>query len=81
MKEVYRVLKPGGRIFICNEAVRDGGDPDRYSYFINTIGMKVYSEEELAMALKQAGYKNIKAVRHQSKNRICIIAEKPVKGE
>ena len=81
MKEVYRVLKPGGRIFICNEAVRDEGNPDGYSYFINTIGMKVYSEEELATALKQAGYKNIKAVRHQSKNRICIIAEKPVKGE
>ena len=81
MKEVYRVLKPGGSILICNEAVRDGGNPDRYSYFVNTIGMKVYSEEELATALKQAGYMHIKAVRHQSKNRICIIAEKPAEGE
>ena len=81
MKEVYRVLKPGGSIFICNEAVWDGRNPDRYRYFINTIGMKVYSEEELATALKQAGYMNIKAIRHQSKNRICIIAKKQVKGE
>ena len=79
MKEVYRVLKPGGSIFICNEAVQDGDNPNRYSYFIAAIGMQVYSEKELDTVLKQAGYINIKAVRHQSKNWICIIAEKPVK--
>ena len=81
MREVYRVLKPGGSIFICNEAARDEKKPARYNYFINTIGIKVYSEEELATALKQAGYINISTIRHQSKNRICTIAEKPEKGE
>ena len=81
MKEVYRVLKQGGTILVCNEAVRDGENSDRYSYFIDTLGMNVYSGEELAAALKQAGYINIKAVRHQRKNWICMIAEKPVKGE
>ena len=77
LQEVRRVLKPGGRILICNEAVHEDIRPDKYDFFVKAVGMKIYSENELFSALQEAGYIRIKAFWHQSKNRICMIAQKP----
>ena len=77
MKEIYRVLEPGGRFFICNEAVHEDNHPNKYDYFVKTIGMKVYSEDELTTALEGAGYIRIKVFRHRTKALICIVAYKP----
>lgn len=77
MREVFRVLKRGGKFYICNEAVADEAHPERYRYFIDTIGMKVYAGQQLVTLLEEAGFTDIQVVRHERKNWICVAAHKP----
>jgi ubiquinone/menaquinone biosynthesis C-methylase UbiE len=76
MKEVYRVLKPGGVFLICNEAARDEMRADRYDYYIRTIGMKIYSEREIKKGIYDAGFGYLKVFQKREKGWICVAAYK-----
>ena len=69
-KEVYRVLKPGGIFFICNEDC----DPDsKWQEIIE--GMRVYSKNELISYLKDAGF-NVESADEKNNKWVCVIARK-----
>ena len=71
-KEVYRVLKPGGTFFICNEA---NGDTDKDEKWAGIIGgMTIYKDIELKAHLEQAGFHDVQI--HKKKSWLCITAWK-----
>ena len=66
-REVYRVLKPSGIFFICNEA---NGDTDKDKKWTEIIGgMTIYKDAELKTYLEQAGFHNVQI--HKKKSWHC----------
>ncbi|AOH42821.1 hypothetical protein BEQ56_04615 [Anaerolineaceae bacterium oral taxon 439] len=56
LKEIWRVLKPGGRIILMNEV----NDPKAAKIWMeNCPEMRVYTEEDQVDALKQAGFMDV----------------------
>lgn len=72
--EVSRVLRPGGAFMICNES--DGTDETALKFEKIIDGMKCYTAEQLATALKSAGFSEIKVDHHPSKPWITVLAKK-----
>ena len=71
-REIYRVLKPGGTFFICNES---NGDTDKDEKWTEIIGgMAIYKSGELKAYLEQAGFHDVQI--HKKKNWLCITARK-----
>lgn len=73
--EIFRVLKPNGRIVIANEM--DGLQESDRDIEHATACMRIYNIEEITSELTDAGFINIQS-RHDEKRRfICITAQKP----
>lgn len=76
LKEVNRVLKPNGVIFICNEAVGDEDILEKMKEHIELLDMKVFSEKDLQSALTATGFTNISTFRKKSTSWVCALAYK-----
>jgi ubiquinone/menaquinone biosynthesis C-methylase UbiE len=77
MKEVLRVLKPGGTLCVCNETYRPENEEAPYQYFVKTLNMIIYSEKELTRYLKQAGFVDLKiSLGNKKPAKLCILAKK-----
>ena len=83
-KEVRRVLKDDGIMFICNEAIPDEED-ERQKELIDLLDMKIFSEDEFDEYLREAGFSDIicfSKAGPDSLNRelvtgwLCVIARK-----
>lgn len=72
--QVRRVLRKGGKFFICNESDGDNPADEKWEKMIQ--GMKIYREDELVHCLKEAGFSSFAIHRNQKKHWICFIAEK-----
>lgn len=72
-KEVNRVLKSGGKFFICNEAAR----PEGSEKWTDMIDMTVYTKEQLENILTKADFTDIRAHEHENGEWLCVIAQKP----
>ena len=83
LKEVRRVLKDNGIIFIANEALPNEYD-DRQKHIIELLDMNIYSADEFEEFLLKAGFNNVLIFIKESKDSftcddadwICVIAEK-----
>lgn len=68
-REVYRVLKPGGTFFICNEANGETAKDDKWTQIIN--GMTIYTDADLKVYLEQAGFGRVQS--HKNKRDGCAL--------
>ena len=72
-REVYRVIKPGGTFFICNES---NGDTRKDEKWMEKIGgMTIYNTAQILTALNQAGFSNTQVAKN-SRGWICVTARK-----
>ena len=76
LKEVNRVLKKGGLVFFCNEAVYREGEMEKYDGLVELLDMKIYSEEVLKESLEKTGFKDFKAYIDDENDWICVISRK-----
>jgi ubiquinone/menaquinone biosynthesis C-methylase UbiE len=74
--EVNRVLKRGGLVFFCNEAVYREGEMEKYDDLVKLLDMKIYSEDVLRQSLERTGFKDFKAYVNDEKDWICVLARK-----
>ena len=72
-REVYRVLKPGGIFFICNEANDETTKDDKWTQIIN--GMTIYTDTALKEYLEKAGFCQIQSHKNK-KGWLCVTAQK-----
>ena len=76
LKEVNRVLKKGGIVFFCNEAVYREGEMEKYDDLVELLDMKIYSEDVLKESLEKTGFEDFKAYIDDENDWICVIARK-----
>ena len=72
-REVYRVLKPGGIFFICNEANGETTKDDKWTQIID--GMAIYTDTALKEYLEKAGFCQIQSHKNK-KGWLCVMAQK-----
>ena len=71
-REVWRTLKPGGTILICNESNGDTDKDERGTQIIG--GMTIYKDIELKACLEQAGFHEVQI--RKKKRWLCVTARK-----
>lgn len=72
-REVWRVLKPDGTFFICNECSGDTDKDDKWTEIID--GMTIYKDAQLKAVLEQAGFQNVQ-INKNGKGWLCVTARK-----
>lgn len=76
LKEVYRVLKHGGKLMLVFEMLKTEDNPEKWSEVEKTAGIKAVTEDEITDILIHAGYNNIRTHKKSGTSWLCAIAEK-----
>lgn len=76
-REVMRVLRPGGRFMICNEATEEKGN----ELWIKTLGLRIYTPEEITTHMQQVGFQQIRQHRQETSQRMCVVGVKNDSGK
>ena len=75
LREVRRALKPGGKIFICNEMMKVETGEQPYTFWIEKLHLKAYSKREFQEHLSAAGFTGME-IDTEGGKRICVTAKK-----
>lgn len=71
--EGFRVLRPGGTFFICNECSGDTGKDVKWTEMID--GMTIYRDSQLRETLEQSGFHDVR-IHKNNKGWLCVTAKK-----
>src|ERR1700722_10378922 len=79
MREVYRVLKPGGTLIVIAEIYKGARSKTSKlaEKYLPLSGMKLLSVDEHRQLFAQAGYSDIQVVEESDKGWICGVGRKP----
>lgn len=76
LKEIYRVLKPGGKLLLVFEMLKTDDDPFKWEKVEKIIGTNAVTKEEISDILYRAGYINIQTFTKSGTSWLCATAEK-----
>jgi len=76
LKEIRRVLKPGGTLLIANEVYKDAKFEKRNTKWANLIDMQLHTPDEYKDFLTQAGYQIVEIDVIAKKNWITAVVKK-----
>jgi len=78
MKEVRRVLKPGGHFAVIAETYRGGRFDSLMAPVMKLLSSSSLSVQDQRELFVSAGYDDVKVIEEKNKGWICAIGEKPV---
>jgi ubiquinone/menaquinone biosynthesis C-methylase UbiE len=73
LREVRRVLKPGGVFFICNEMNMPEEGEAPYQFWIKKLDLKAYTPSDFQRYLTEVGFIGVNIVA-EGKGRMCVSA-------
>ena len=76
MREILRVLRPGGTLVINAETYRNGKNNRFLGSFMKLLGSPNHSVEDQEKLLAEAGYTDINVVVESRKGWICAMGSK-----
>ena len=76
LKEIARVLKPGGKLLLVFEMLKDKNDPDKWAKVEKRLNIEAVSREYIDDMLERAGYQNIRTYVKSGTSWLCAVAEK-----
>lgn len=76
LKEIYRVLKSDGAVFICNEESKDENLKERMEDKIKLMKMEILSEDELGQTLHDAGFVDVTTFTKEGTHWLCAVGRK-----
>ncbi len=81
MREVRRVLKPGGRLAVIAEFY-DGGKHAKYAGRLSTaIGIASLTIDQHRDMLATAGFTDVRVIEEEPRGWICVLGSKPLESE
>jgi ubiquinone/menaquinone biosynthesis C-methylase UbiE len=79
LREIRRVLKPGGVFFICNEMNKPEEGKTPYQFWIDMLDLKTYTARDFQKLLTEAGFIDIEIVP-KGKTGVCVTARVKTKN-
>jgi SAM-dependent methyltransferase len=79
LREVFRVVKPGGTLVVIAEIYKRGEQDDRLQKLIEPTGMAFLTAKEHAELLSSAGFADLQIIERHEKRWICGVGTKPAK--
>ena len=76
LKEIKRVLKPGGSLLMVNEVYKDNHFEKRNSKWVKLLDMQIHTPVEYKDFLSKVGYHLVKINNLPHKNWITLVAQK-----
>ncbi len=76
LKEIYRVMKPGGRLLLVFEMVKSDDEPHKWDSVEKKLGIEAVSRDGIKDILLHAGYQNIRTYTKSENGWLCATAEK-----
>ena len=77
IKEILRVLKPGGKVFIASNVQTEALSEEQQSE-IEMLHMHIVSSEAFKKLMKDAGYCNVKVYEQDAGRQVCAVGMKPM---
>ena len=77
MREILRVLKPGGKLLIIGEAYKGGKYDERNRRWVQWCGLAYHGIKELGGVLSAAGYAGVQVFEEYERGWLCGLGKKP----
>lgn len=77
IKEILRVLKPGGKVFIASN-VQTEALSEKQQAEIEMLHMHIVSSEAFEKLMKDVGYCNVKVYEQDGGRQVCAVGVKPM---
>ncbi len=76
LREIWRVLKPGGKIMLVFEMLKDKNDPEKWSKVEERLNIEAVSREDIDAMLERAGFLSIRTYVKSGTTWLCAVAVK-----